>query len=598
MKIKIGFLILFTCILSSVVFSQGNTCKQDLLPRLGENRLYGYSDLFGNWKVIPFYTQAYPFSGNVAIVKKGIKYGVINCEGNVVLRPEYDEILGFVNGFSWFRKDSKWGLINELGQQLLVPVYDAVEDVSRFSDFSWVTTKGQWGLYSKWEKRFVFEPQFVMFKTLTDETTLVQNESQLFGIVDIKKGAFVVKPQFTFVSKIIANALLVAKNGKYGLLNDKGQELLAVQYDSIVRIHKYRLKVKKGNSWSIVDEKGHCLSTKVYNEIQEYSGGAFRVENDGLFGYVNYLGREVIPCSYQQASTFVNQRAVVGSMDSVWIIQPRNERVSNKYNTLTRLSNGKLVCNKGGLNGLIDEDGKELQPTVYQEVRIDESLILRLRKQVEWFYFDLRTNRLFGDAFSGCSPFLNGRAIVSLNTKQGVLNEEGTYVLDPIYDSLQLITDSYYLAKLDTYTQLMNEYGKALGLKYLQIIKSIAFPLVVTTKTGVGLMNEKGAEVAKPIYTDIKGLDESYFSVSKGKKAGVLNTLGKEVLPIQYQSVESFSERYFNVQLKNKWGYVDARNKVMIDFQFDSPAIFKEGKAVVVKNGVSFSIDKKGNRIK
>lgn len=593
MKLRVTFLFLFLLGMCAVGFTQGNSCKEDLLPRLGENRLYGYSDLFGNWKVIPFYTQAYPFSGNVAVVKKGVKYGVINCDGQVVLRPEYEDITTFIGGFSWVKQLSKWGLVNEKGVSLLEPIYDAVEDVSRFSDLSWVKENAKWGVYSKTQKDFLFQPQFIAFKSLTNQTALVQNTDSLFGIISLTTGVYVVQPIFNSVSKIIGNGLLVQKANKLGLLNDLGEELLPLEYDSILRGHRYRLKLLNNKEWLLSDEKGKVISS-AYDSLFSYSGGAFRVVKNGRYGYLNYLGREVISCAYVAASDFKNKRAIVTIVDSSFLINPLNQYVSSGYNFLQFVKDNVYLVQKEGLYGLINEDGKEIVACVYDTINLDGGQLIRLWKEKGCVFFDLRTNRFLDDRFTDAKAFVEGYAIVVKEQLQGVVNEVGELVIPINFIKITPLPANCFVLHTEEGKQVVNAKGKRIGGEYKEVFASTSWPLIIQVKSGFGLLNLKGEEIVKPTYTAVICLNENYFALRKGKKVGVVSASGKEVLPVQYEEISNFSERFFNVKQKGKWGYVDDRNKVMIDFQFDAPAVFDAGKATVIKDGKLVEIDKKG----
>ena len=270
-------LLAFTFLISSYkTFSQNYDCKEDLIPMQGDNRMYGYVNLFGEWKVIPFYDRVFPFKGNIARVLKGKKYGLLDCDGKVVLRPEYDEILPFSNGYAWVKKEGKYGLIDYTGKLILEPEYEEVEDVSRFSDFAWVKKGEVWGVFSKPLKAFVHNPIYASYRMLNTDFSLIKNTEGLSGIINYKLAKPIIEPQFSSAIKIISNALAVEKNDKWGLISDEGKYLSKVEYDSIQRVHQYRLVFSKGALHFLADEEGKRLSKNSYTLIADYNGGAFR----------------------------------------------------------------------------------------------------------------------------------------------------------------------------------------------------------------------------------------------------------------------------------------------------------------------------------
>ena len=72
----------------------GYTCTgaSDGVLTLNRGGKYGYYLVTGYWITDPEFTEAYAFSGNVAVVKKGGRYGVIDTEGNFIIPAVFDSI--------------------------------------------------------------------------------------------------------------------------------------------------------------------------------------------------------------------------------------------------------------------------------------------------------------------------------------------------------------------------------------------------------------------------------------------------------------------------------------------------------------------------
>lgn len=72
----------------------GYTCTgaSDGVLTLNRGGKYGYYLVTGYWITDPEYTEAYAFSGNVAVVKTGGRYGVIDINGNLIIPAVFDSI--------------------------------------------------------------------------------------------------------------------------------------------------------------------------------------------------------------------------------------------------------------------------------------------------------------------------------------------------------------------------------------------------------------------------------------------------------------------------------------------------------------------------
>lgn len=74
---------------------------EDLFPfaveLLNGAKQYGYASSDGDIVVAPQFDEAYPFIGDLAIVKADGMYGVINYFGDWVIEPKYSSIESFSN---------------------------------------------------------------------------------------------------------------------------------------------------------------------------------------------------------------------------------------------------------------------------------------------------------------------------------------------------------------------------------------------------------------------------------------------------------------------------------------------------------------------
>jgi hypothetical protein len=99
----------------------------------------------------------------------------------------------------------------------------------------------------------------------------------------------------------------------------------------------------------------------IYDEVTE-SFRIFKVKKDGKYGYVDYKGKEVLPCSYEYADeTFdastgtanVYQNGKFGVID-----YNGNEIIPCIYDKRIRFAEGIALVEKDGMEFYIDNKGK------------------------------------------------------------------------------------------------------------------------------------------------------------------------------------------------------------------------------------------------
>ena len=87
----------------------------------------GYKDANGDLIIDYLYDFMSDFSDHdLAIVRNGLKFGMVDRQGNVVLPLSYTEIGPFNNGVAIVKNGDKMGIISEYGQLLHEPVYEFI----------------------------------------------------------------------------------------------------------------------------------------------------------------------------------------------------------------------------------------------------------------------------------------------------------------------------------------------------------------------------------------------------------------------------------------------------------------------------------------
>ena len=72
--------------------------NKQLFARIGENRLYGYDDLYGKWVIEPKFDYAWDFREGVGMVELDGKYGYIKPDGTYLVEPKFDRAEDFNDG--------------------------------------------------------------------------------------------------------------------------------------------------------------------------------------------------------------------------------------------------------------------------------------------------------------------------------------------------------------------------------------------------------------------------------------------------------------------------------------------------------------------
>lgn len=238
------------------------------------------------------------------------------------------------------------------------------------------------------------------------------------------EGEFVIDPQFDIANDFQDNGLaVVGNNNRYGLINIEGNNIVQAKYNYIQPFSEGRAVVEEYNEdlpkFKMIDEKGNEITKKAYSFIGSLHEGRAIFQQNGLYGYLDASGKEVIPANYSSAENFSNGKAIVKVKD-------------NKHQ-------------------LINHSGKVLQTYPYPYVGNLSDGLLAFSKS-DWFdenrtmgYLNEKGEVVIEPKFKYADEFKEGRAIVRMansilqNSEEGLINTKGEWVLKPLFNDIKLL---------------------------------------------------------------------------------------------------------------------------------------------------------------
>ena len=94
-----------------------------------------------------------------------------------------------------------------------------------------------------------------------------------WGFINIM-GELVVKPQYDDIDVESSEGLaLVIKSGKYGYINDKGKEVIPLEYEYADSFSDGCAVVKKGLKYGFIDKKGKEITPFIYQRAEVFNSG-------------------------------------------------------------------------------------------------------------------------------------------------------------------------------------------------------------------------------------------------------------------------------------------------------------------------------------
>lgn len=241
--------IVFPCVIEEVLFKVDNMVVVKALNKniIIDERTYKQQ---GEYEEISFMKS--PYAQNLALVRNGLQYGILDVLNNrEIVKCEYTKIEEFTENNYAVENGELKGVLSKEGDVVLDCVYlEIVKD-----DFS-------------------FNVQ-------------VKNEENLWGVVNKETGKVIVPCEYTniecFSTESNVELRRVEKEGKIGIYNTaKKEEVVPCVYDNLeVDNNLGVINVEKDGKFGLLNEKGEtlvdCVADKKFERINEHfiSAGEF-----------------------------------------------------------------------------------------------------------------------------------------------------------------------------------------------------------------------------------------------------------------------------------------------------------------------------------
>ena len=279
--------------------------------------------------VSPQYNMAEAYQGNIAKVSKNTKWALANDAGKAITDFQWNALGDPSSSYIPAQKNSLWGYISPSGSVLLPYNYvfagafdngiALVQTEKR--EYVYIDTHGKElfvspftysfspsggaicgmidGLfgYCDTEGNMIIEPQFEMAFDFHEGFAAVKHGGK-WGFINTY-GQYSVKPAYDFVSDLKNGYAICRTGGKYGIVNTAGKKTSAFSFDYIGEAGDNGwYPAKAGTTSGYINYKGEWQLKTNYDFCYKYTDGVARIFQDGLWGYIDATGEELLAPSF------------------------------------------------------------------------------------------------------------------------------------------------------------------------------------------------------------------------------------------------------------------------------------------------------------
>lgn len=427
----------------------------------------------------------------------------------------------FALGYYTIYENGKWGVINTNQKIIIEPTYEEMIIIPNSSKPIFICT-----INSNYETN-TFET-----KVLDDKNKeLYTNYDKVEVIYNNDKSNNLWYEN---------NILKVQKDGKYGLINLDGKELLNCDYDDIKPIEGTKnvlITIKEGKQ-GIVNNLGNVIINNEYTQITSLTnkcedGFIVRAEN-GKYGVINYDTKVALENKYDEIKNVYGNNSYVVKEAGKWkIVDKENSYLENEFEDVKQINLNNIIAKKNGKYGAI---------STAKEVKID------------YIYDDLQF--IFTDTYIAKKD--NKYGIITINNEEKLpfnytnikYVEEADFIMAQKENSQSELIDRTFNIKAEGIVSEINTEKNYIRIRTADNYKYYNFKLEEKDNTEIlnantlflskkdgkyGYLNSKGIVVVDYIYDDATEQNKyGYAAVKKDGKWGALSQTGKIIVEPTY----------------------------------------------------------------
>lgn len=382
------------------------------------------------------YDRLNPFQNNLAVARKGNKFGIVSSSSKEIFPFEFDSLIledNFVRTVSkgrWSLYDTFYVKKTERSYNTLLPYNGRVFPV---------TNNGYWGAVDRYGKEllgcvydsllgFSYDAVSVKFKNLYgiigyDERWKVYPQKNKLTLID---SDHYIEKQDTilFLKKFDGEIVYFSNNS----LKFKNGVLEETSTDGSVRE-----VTLAGISSTVASPSAVDNTERVFEESEGLRG----IRRNGQYGFVDSRGRLRIANRYEGIGKFHDGLASVMILGKWGFVNHEDRIVVNpNYEQVSEFSNGIAIVRRNGKTGIIGKEGQVLLPLRYDSIKRVGSLLV-IHQQNQSGLADQKGHVLIEPHFDHLELLPNNLVVVRDREKWGVLTVDGMPVIPLIYSFIK-----------------------------------------------------------------------------------------------------------------------------------------------------------------
>ena len=413
----------------------------------------------------------------------------------------------------------------------------------------------------------------------------------------------------------------VYENGKFGVINNEGETVINPEYTEIVLVPNkdvpifictydlndqdgtYKTKVINQKNEEIFKEYSKVEAIDNFDSKQNiwYEDDVLRVEKDGKYGLINFEGKEVLPCDYDEITALkgVTNNLLVKKDGKVGLVNEKGQTIVNtEYKDIKTLKEGYkneyIIVNDNNQYGIISTTGTVIIEPKYEDVKyLNNSETFAIKDAGVWKLINKDNQILIDGGYDNIIEAKGENVVVEKGGKYGVVTTKNEEKIPVEYEQIKYTFSIYYIAKTGGkygIINLNNEQVKDFNYINMDYVEKGDFIQADVSDTETVIFDNNLSEKINGIVSEINQ-EKGYIKVYTNNEYKYYNFKFEE----KKSSDILTSNNLFLSKKDGKYGYVNKEGKVIVDYIYEDGTEQNScGFAAVKKDGVWGSINKVG----
>ncbi len=416
-----------------------------------------------------------------------------------------------------FNKDSKWGVIDNHSKIIIEPTYEEAIMIPNHKKDIFICTYDV-DYENNTYKTKVFNAKGKEIYTGYDKVNALENYDENHNLWYEE------------------NVLLVQKDGKYGLINFSGKEILDTNYDKIETL--------KGTKNSLLTEK------------------------NGKKGLVNCSGQEVVPNQYDEIKSLgKDTKAYIVKQDGKYGICGI---LDCKYQEIKALNNKEVFCVKeNDKYKVINQEEKEIFNEKFDSIESIKDNVIVYKNKEQYSAYDIKENKKLDKTYQELKYTTNNLFIAKSDNHYGIVDINGEVKVKENYTAIHFYeeTNTYELQEKDkTLNTILNGNLEEIANGIVSEVNYEKSFIKMWTEEGYVYYNLNDEKIdSKDVLTN-----NNLFLSKQDNKYGFVDKQGNVVVDYIYDDAREQNEYgYLAVKKDGLWGCLDKQGKVICEPKYN-----------------------------